>query len=211
MHSLSLLELPLAADKTERTERMAEMPTDSTPEGSAGAETDVEFVLGKRQVASVLFVAIVAIAVFCAVAYVVGRSVGTAAVQAPGPAICVTIPAPPPPAPVKVVEVPTPGKQPDLSFEATTDPAPRPGDAYLQIGAVERGFAQVLVVGLRADGFPAVMTPSSSAKIFRVLIGPLNDRAAYARAKAQVEASGLNFFPRRYQVDAATSEPRPTQ
>lgn len=178
-------------------------------EQSASSPEEVEFVLGQRQVASVLFVAIVVLVILCTLAYIAGRGAGSrAAPQAA--AIRVTVPPPPPPILPKPVEAPRAAPPANLSFGATNAPAPRPGDVYLQIGAVERGFAEVLVIGLRAKGYPSVMTPSSGEKIFRVLIGPLNDPAAYARAKSEMEAAGLNFFPRRYQAgsDAAPSAAR---
>ena len=158
-----------------------------------------------------LFVALVAVAVLCTFAYVAGRSISAGAVPAttkPAPvAVAVAPPALAPAPPAKSVEVPASAKPRSLSLGATDVPAPRSGEVYLQIGAVERGFAEVLVVGLRTRGFPSVMAPSSSEKIFRVLIGPLNDAAAYARAKAEMETAGLNFFPRRYQVGSDPAAP----
>ena len=189
---------------------MPDQPPSSALEENPASPGEIEFVLGQRQVASILFVAIVAVAVLCTFAYIAGRAISARGVRQP-PVVRVIVPPIPPPVLAKPAESSKPAETPQASrpaypsFGSTTAPAPRPGEVYLQIGAVERGFAEVLVVGLRAKGFPSVMTPSSSEKIFRVLIGPLNDPAAYARAKTEVEAAGLNFFPRRYQVgsDAA--------
>jgi cell division septation protein DedD len=193
-------------------ERMPDLETTPALGDVACPPKDVEFVLGQRQVASVLFVAIVLLAVFCTVAYVAGRSVGTRAVipAAPAQPVPVRIVVAPP-APPKIVEVPAHPTRPNLSFASTDVPAPHPGDIYLQIGAVERGFAEVLVVGLRAKGFPSVMTPAPGEKIFRVLIGPLNDSAAYARAKSEMGAAGLNFFPRRYQISPESGNSSPPE
>jgi cell division septation protein DedD len=83
------------------------------------------------------------------------------------------------------------------------EPAPKPGEIYLQIGAVERGFAEIVVAGLRSRGYASVLAPSPSDKIFRVLIGPLQDGEAVTRTKAELEAAGLNFFARRYEVEAS--------
>ena len=193
---------------------------------------EVELVLGQRQVAGVLFVAIVVIALFSTVAFVAGRGVGSiraasrpmdvtpaAPIRQPARAAetsvalvpvvkpsasaapALSVPAPVAPATGKASAFPE--KAPLRSSLGPDEPAPKPGEVYLQIGAVERGFAEIVVTGLRARGYTSVFAPSSSDKIYRVLIGPLQDAEAFSKTRAEVEAAGLNFFARRYVVEAA--------
>ncbi len=76
---------------------------------------------------------------------------------------------------------------------------PESNKVYLQIGAVTKGMAVILAEGLRSHGFVAFVAPGPTANIFRVLIGPLPDQAAYNRAKTEVDAIDLTNFARRYQ------------
>ena len=47
-------------------------------------------------------------------------------------------------------------------------------------------------------GLPAFVAPGPNEKIFRVLIGPLPDPAAYLKAKEKVDEIGLSTFARKY-------------
>lgn len=76
---------------------------------------------------------------------------------------------------------------------------PEMGKVYLQIGAVERGMATLLVEGLRSHGFDSFVAPGPNEKIFRVLIGPLPDPAAFQQAMVTVNALELASFARKYQ------------
>jgi len=189
------------------------METTSLPGGNDPRTGEVEFVLGQRQIASLLFVAVVALSVLSTIAYVAGRNATREAVLAK--AVYKT------PTPATVVEAGaaksnighvSPAKPPatsepiPISSLPSNVPAPRPGEVYLQIGAVERGFAEVLIVGLRSRGMPSVMTSVPGGKCFRVLVGPLKDPAAYLQTKARLESAGLDFFPRRYEI-ASDSKP----
>lgn len=152
------------------------------------AETgDFELVMGRRQLASVLFVATVMLAIFSAVSYLAGKS------YAPPPKVIEriqirTVPAPPSPA------APAAPARSDRPVFAD----PRNGALYLQMGAVEKGIAVVFVDGLRKEGFDAFVAPGPNDHIFRVLIGPL-DSAAYTRVKQSVDELGLSTFARKYQ------------
>ena len=73
------------------------------------------------------------------------------------------------------------------------------GEIYIQIGAVERGMAMLLTEGLRSHGFDSFVAPGPNDKLFRVLIGPLPDSAAFRQAMVTVNAMDLASFARKYQ------------
>jgi cell division septation protein DedD len=75
---------------------------------------------------------------------------------------------------------------------------PKAGSVYIQMGAVEKGVSVIFAEGLRKRGLPAFVAPGPSEKIFRVLIGPLPDPAAYVKAKDAVDRIGLATFARRF-------------
>ncbi len=145
---------------------------------------EFEIVLGRRQLASVLFVATVAIAVFSSISYIAGKSLA------------------PPPKKIEVIRtvpviqtVPAEAVKPEPPIFAE----PRQGPLYLQMGAVEKGIAVIFAEGLRKRGFEAFVAPGPNEKIFRVLIGPLADERAFARARDAAGALGLSTFARRVQ------------
>jgi hypothetical protein len=178
--------------------------------------TEFEIVLGRSQVASWLFMAVIAIAVCSSLAYLAGRSAAPQkATVAAAPLIATPVPAPaagpavasfPAVLPtdtlpatvlptVSIVAAPfTAGKSgPPLFAE------PDAGQVYIQIGAVEKGMATILAEGLRSHGFEAFVASGPSEKVFRVLIGPLPDPESFLKAKAAVDAIDLSAFARRYE------------
>jgi cell division septation protein DedD len=185
-------------------------PAKTTPQGEASefAPETVEFeiVLGRAQIASWLFVAVIAIAVCSSLAYLAGKAAApkraVASVSTPAPAVA---PAPMPTASILVppkADLPsilkTAGKSgPPLFVE------PEAGKVYIQIGAVERGMATILAEGLRSHGFDAFVASGPSEKIFRVLIGPLPDPDSFRQAKAAVDAIDLATFARKYETIGA--------
>jgi len=181
----------------------AEVPSENPEE--------FEIVLGRRQVASVLFVSTVILVAFSAISYLAGKSFAPKAPvpeSAPAPAPVAAAPAP--------VVVPQPAPQPEPAVKPeraraseaapASDPAPerplfadpKPGQLYLQLGAVEKGIAIIMADGLRKHGFDAFVGPGPNDHIFRVLVGPL-DGDGYKKAKGEVDALGLSTFARRYQ------------
>ncbi len=72
-----------------------------------------------------------------------------------------------------------------------------PGDTYLQIAAVDRGMAQVLVEVLRKKGFQAELAAGPTEDIFRVIVGPAKDADTLARMKADLQAAGFTSFTRK--------------
>jgi cell division septation protein DedD len=82
--------------------------------------------------------------------------------------------------------------------EAPLFAEPKSGSVYIQMGAVEKGVSVIFAEGLRSHGLTAFVAPGPNEKIFRVLIGPLPDPAAYTKAKDVVDKIGLATFARRF-------------
>jgi hypothetical protein len=174
---------PKIEERIETPEEPAERPR---PE-------EFEFVLGRRQVASLSFVGMVVLMICVAAAYLAGKSTAPKA--------------PPPEVITKVVQVPAPvviKNEPAVKTEPKTviDPPlytqPKTGEVYIQMGAVEKGIAEIFAEGLRKRGLPGVVASGPSANIYRVLIGPLPDPASFVKAKAAVDKIGLSTFARKY-------------
>ena len=175
---------------------------------SEGEEKSAEYeiVLGRRQIASLLFVGIVLAVVFSAVSYLAGRTAAPKPMQlppAPPP-----VAAPPAPAAPPMIEATTAVLPPepvvaaaknDVKLDAPIFADPTAGAVYLQMGAVDKGMAVIFAEGLRKHGFDAFVAPGPTEKIFRVLIGPLPNPDSFRRAKAAVDAIDLGTFARRYQ------------
>ena len=177
-------------------------PVEETPAPEEATEAaDFEIVLGTRQLAGVLFLAIVFLVVFSAVSYIAGEAMSprrAAAAERPGPiAAAVAAPAveaPPKPVPVQQSPVEAPPLQQGSVFAD-----PKIGELYLQIGAVDKGTATIMVEGLRTHGFDAFAASGPSEKVFRVLIGPFADQDAFHRTKNAVDDLGVTAFARRYE------------
>jgi cell division septation protein DedD len=162
------------ADKVDESEAVAETPL--KPE-------EFEFVLGRRQMASVLFVFTIVLMICIAVSYLAGKSMAPKT----GPAQVVREPDPPP-----VVLNQEAAPEPPLFADAKN------GSVYIQMGAVDKGVAVIFAEGLRKRGLPSFVAPGPNDKIFRVLIGPLPDPASYMKAKDVVDKIGLATFARRF-------------
>jgi cell division septation protein DedD len=159
----------------------------AAPADPAAEAPEFEFVVGRRQIASLLFLSTVVLMICVTVSYVAGKSMSA---KAPAPA----------PAPVVVHEPDPPPIV--LNQEAPPEPPlfaePKIGSVYIQMGAVDKGVAVIFAEGLRKRGLASFVAPGPSEKIFRVLIGPLPDPAAYTRAKDAVDQIGLTTFARKF-------------
>jgi hypothetical protein len=160
------------------------------PAPIATTESDGEFemVLGKRQAASLTFVALVVMAVCSGGSYLIGRY---AAPPAANPRTQAEVPDPPP-IPLPVAEVLPPPEAPLFDV-------PLKGPVYIQLGAVDKGVATLLANGARKIGFAAFVTPGANANVFRVLVGPFKNATDYDTAVAKFKEIGLDNFSRRYQ------------
>jgi hypothetical protein len=174
------------------------------------SEPEFEIVLGRRQVASVALVAVVAMAVFSGVCYLIGRSMGPRAetpvaqevVPAPHAAAPVVAPAAPDIQPTAAAQIPSEPASPAKVAEASAAPIyadPVQGAVYIQVGAVERGVSTIWAEGLRTHGLDAFVAPGPNEKIFRVLVGPLPTPESFTRVKQILDSIGLATFGKRYQ------------
>lgn len=184
-------------DLQHRSEDAAPAPVPPAPviegklepaEESAAAGEEFEFVLGRRQVASLLFVSTIVLMICIAVSYLVGKSISARATVA-APIVTQIVREPEPP-PIVLNQEPVP--------EAPLFSDPKNGSVYIQMGAVEKGVSVIFAEGLRKRGLNAFVAPGPNEKIFRVLIGPLPDPASYVRAKEVVDKLGLATFARRF-------------
>jgi len=174
--------------------------SESEPFSAATADaTDFEFVLGRRQIASVSLVGLTILAAFTGGAYMVGKATVPAPVQQIQPKkIEIIPPTPAPTAPEKAV-VP----------EAPLFGTPEKDQRYLQLGSVERGFATLMVQGARKAGFPAIVAGGTNPNVFRVLVGPLPDAEQYQSAKTHFTSLGLEPFLRKYGTQENSETPEP--
>jgi len=194
----------LNLETRDRTEVESREIVEQDPVSQSVGTTEYEIVLGRAQIASWLFVGVIAVAICSSLAYLAGERI------AADNAAALSIPAPPPP-PVAPA-LPT-GSQavtlPQASIMANQKVDHKPvmplfaepemGKVYIQIGAVERGMAMLLAEGLRTHGFDSFVAPGPNDKIFRVLIGPLPDPAAFRQAMLTVNSLDLANFARKYQ------------
>jgi|YNPMSStandDraft_1061717.scaffolds.fasta_scaffold00144_22 cell division septation protein DedD len=78
-------------------------------------------------------------------------------------------------------------------------PEPSPGQTFLQVAAVRRAEAELLVDVLKRKGFPALVAPGPSETLFRVLVGPLKDDDDIARTRNRLEEAGFrSSYVRKY-------------
>jgi len=193
----SILDLQHRSDKAKdpapATSSLAPSPKAEEPiavsDAPVTAPEEFEFVLGRRQVASLMFVGTTVLMVAVTGAYLAGKSAAPKT-SAPVPAVVVT--REPDPPPIVLNQEPAP------AVEAPLFADPKSGAVYIQMGAVEKGVSVIFAEGLRRRGLPAFVAPGPSEKIFRVLIGPLPDPASYVKAKDVVDKIGLATFARRF-------------
>jgi hypothetical protein len=193
------------------TDQAAGVPAygpEDNPESSAlpANGSDYEFVIGRLQMASLAFIALVLITVFSAVAYYVGR------MSSPGAAQAKETKSVPKAEPVALPadasraskgEIKAAVEPSARGILATPNAAPMFAEPqkdvlYLQLGAVDKGTALIFAEGLRTHNLPAFVGPNPDGKIFRVLIGPLTGNEAYTKAKAVTDALSLTTFPKRF-------------
>ena len=155
---------------------------------TGGELEEYELIVGRRQIASVLFVFTIVLMICIAISYLAGKSMASKAAVAAPIAAVVRQPEPP----VAAAKLAEPAPEPPLLAE------PKNGAVYIQMAAVEKGLAMVFADGLRKRGLPSIVAQGPSEKLFRVLIGPLPDPASYVRAKDAVDKLGLSTFARKF-------------
>ena len=76
---------------------------------------------------------------------------------------------------------------------------PIPGQIYIQVLAVAKPEAEVLVDVLAKKGFKAMVAAGPNDKIFRVLVGPAKDAADAGKLKGDLEQAGFKLaFPKKF-------------
>jgi cell division septation protein DedD len=182
-------------------------PLEAEPALEALPETsDYEVVLGRSQIASWLFVGLIAVAVSSSLAYLLGETIGvkktaraSAVTRTATPVPAAPVAAASRPIPEASILVPAPIAKSSSVAAAPLFADPEIGKVYLQIGAVERGMAMLLAEGLRSHGFDSFVAPGPHENLFRVLIGPVPDPQTFRQAMAAVEALDLAVYARKYQ------------
>jgi len=173
--------------------------------------TDYEIVLGRSQIASWLFVGLIAVAVSSSLAYLLGETIGVKKTARGSAVARAATPFPAAPtagtsAPLPEASIVAPPRGDPTPLVKTSHLAVAPlfaepeiGKVYLQVGAVERGMAMLLAEGLRSHGFDSFVAPGPHENLFRVLIGPVLDPQAFRQTMAAVEALDLAVYARKYQ------------
>ncbi|MDQ6663926.1 MAG: SPOR domain-containing protein [Acidobacteriota bacterium] len=181
-----------------------------------------ELVLGNKQLLSAFFIVVVLLGVFFTMGYIIGRNATLAPVSADAGAAAKPVdtqtgkPArsmPPEPPAVSEAETGVPPPQNSLSQEVLTQQAkpyddspgatatkqagkplvtPIEGHNYLQVMAVKRADAERVQKILNGRGFPATLRESSKEGLFRVLVGPYQDRPSLSKAKDDLKGAGFD-------------------
>lgn len=92
-----------------------------------------------------------------------------------------------PPPPAAAVSAPAAGRSPVPVSVAQIDS----GGTYLQVTALRKADADNLVKTLREQNLPALTAESSKADLIRVLVGPYQQTAQVAEAKAKLKTLGF--------------------
>ena len=101
-----------------------------------------------------------------------------------------------PETPAPVASIPAPEKP----KPAPADPAvPLPGQTYLQVAAVGKPEAELVMDVLKKRGFSALVAPVPNDTRWRALVGPLPDAASLAKARSDLLAAGFkDVIVRKY-------------
>jgi outer membrane biosynthesis protein TonB len=106
------------------------------------------------------------------------------------------------PKPVAAPPVRPPEPKPQAEAPAPAERAaagrPAAGSTFLQVAAVKKPQAQMLVDLLRQKGFHAVVDQVEGKDVYRTLVGPVKDAADLARIKAGLESAGFKPFVKKY-------------
>ena len=170
---------------------------------------EFELVLGNRQLLSLAAIVVILFGVFFTMGYIVGRNstpfsqasedgsggFPAASERRPEAGGAPVVPQQAPAAVEPAPEATQPAEtQPPPEVVAA---GPEPGRTYLQVTAIARRDAEILVEALQKKGFPALIGAAPNG-LFRVLVGPYDDRDALGKAKSDLESAGFkNAFVQR--------------
>lgn len=183
-------------------------------------EQEHELLLGNKQLLSAFFIVVVLLGVFFTMGYIIGRNATVAPVAADAVAAKpadaqaekalegVSPDAPgasepdaaalPPPGVVAAPLAAKPVVKPVVKApEPEKAPAPLAGGKYLQVTAVKRSDAEKVQNILGGQGFPTALRESSKEGLFRVLVGPYQDRPSLSKAKDDLKSAGFDAIVAR--------------
>jgi cell division protein FtsN len=91
-------------------------------------------------------------------------------------------------------------KPPEKPKPSAAEPAvPLPGQTYLQVAAVGKPEAELVMDSLKKRGFSALVAPVPNGTRWRALVGPLPDAASLAKARSDLLALGFkDMIVRKY-------------
>jgi len=151
-------------------------------------------VLTSRHLAIIGFVGMVALALMATLAYVAGR------IASNGPSRIVMVDTaqalPVQAQPVQTVAPAPPAAKP-VRLSTTAVNAPIKGEAFWQVGALDRGMATVSLKYLQENGLPARLEPVAGSALVRVLVGPAAG-AEIAALKQKLDGLGFPAFIKQY-------------
>lgn len=195
-----------AAPSTIRAEAPASLQASDSgqvAEKTSEENVDFEIVFGRTQIASTGLVIMVVLAFFSGVSYLIGKTTGA---RVPATPASTPVAAPTTPTAAKAVApVAVPAAPAAAPSAVSTKPEPPlfaeavSGQVYLQVGAIEKGLAGIWAEGLRTHGLDSFVAPGPSDKVWRVLVGPLPDPAAFQQARTVLDSLGIDTFGKRYQ------------
>lgn len=188
---------------------------------------EFELVLGNKQLLSVFFIVVVLLGVFFTLGYVLGRNSSPIAddtARRESPVAAVTRPPGPSAMGNPALQPQDQPAQPDAESPATTHPEPQQsqsvplkqekplevpaitpsvtmpqaGATYVQVLAVPKPEAEVLVEVLGKKGLRAIIAPGPNDRLFRVLVGPVTDEEVPNVRTSLAEAGFKGAFPRKY-------------
>jgi outer membrane biosynthesis protein TonB len=103
--------------------------------------------------------------------------------------------APPTEAAQPLAETQPPNPPPAPPAKPARGEVPIPGETYLQVAAVKRPLAEIIVDVLTKKGFSVMAVPVTPGQPddapWRALVGPFKDPAAIAKARADLHAAGF--------------------
>jgi cell division septation protein DedD len=101
--------------------------------------------------------------------------------------------APQPASPQRKSEAPAP-----LTDQQIPLIAPRAGEQYIQVGALDLEATRLYLEELRRAKLAPQVAPGPSPELLRILIGPFTDQDALAHAKTELDSAGIENFIRKY-------------
>ncbi len=177
-------------------------------------EGDFVLTLGNKELISVFVVGIILLGVFFAMGYALGRTNGTttAGTVAKPEYVRTDAPSAMSGPPARTLEPPTTDLAP---VPATIEAAPAPvapavdapafvvptvGQTFLQVAAVAKPDAEMMLQVLRGRGFATSLAagPPEKPDVLRVLVGPSVDTADTSQLKAKLEKAGFKSFVKKY-------------